>query len=135
LFLLGGDDGDVLQANVDQAEDADLTTGATAQARDVLEHFRSGTRYNETGPDRLPATAETQEVLGAYFALLWCFERILIGRRALSRQRDWNDTAPAVVFLDDLLAWHLKCWAERWPAVRAALKAPGRYRICGTTTP
>jgi len=69
---------------------ADLTTGATAQARDVLEHFRSGTRYHEPGPAGLPPTASTQEVLEAYFALLWCFERILIGRRTLSRVGDWR---------------------------------------------
>ncbi|WP_435208535.1 hypothetical protein [Streptomyces sp. bgisy034] len=104
----------------------DLTTGATARARDVLEHFRSGTRYRETGPDGLPHTAGTQEVLEAYFALLWCFERILIGRRSLTKQQAWNDTGPAVAFLDDLLAWHLHRWAERWPALRAALKAPDR---------
>ncbi|WP_431045456.1 hypothetical protein ACQUSR_28475 [Streptomyces sp. P1-3] len=29
-------------------------TGATAQARDVPEHFRSGTRYHAPGPDGLP---------------------------------------------------------------------------------
>lgn len=104
----------------------DLTTGATAQAREVLEHFRNGTRYQDTGPDTQPPSAGTQEVLEAYFALLWCFEPILIGRRSLTNQQDWNDTGPAVTFLDDLLAWHLKGWAERWPAVRAALKAPGR---------
>ncbi|MGP3941859.1 hypothetical protein [Streptomyces sp. 6N106] len=92
----------------------------------MLEHFRSGTRYHDPGPDGLPATAGTQEVLEAYFALLWCFERILIGRRTLSKQQDWNDTGPAVAFLDDLLAWHLKGWAERWLSVRVALKAPGR---------
>lgn len=104
----------------------DLTSGATAKARDVLEHFRSSTRYHEPGPDGLPNASGTQEVLEAYFALLWCFERILIGRRTLRRQRSWNDTGPAVAFLDDLLAWHLKSWAERWPAVRVALKAHGR---------
>ncbi len=91
---------------------ADLTTGATAQARDVLEHFRMGTRYHEPSPAGLPPAAETQTVLEAYFALLWCFERILIGRRSLSRQQDWNDTGPAVAFLDGLLAWHLTGWAE-----------------------
>lgn len=104
----------------------DLTTGATAQARDVLEHFRSDTRYHEVGPDGLPRTTGTQEVLEAYFALLWCFERILIGRRTLSRQHYWNDTGRAVAFLDELLAWHLKGWAERWPTLRVALKAPSR---------
>ncbi|WP_033328665.1 hypothetical protein [Streptomyces yerevanensis] len=114
----------------------DLTTGATAQARDVLEHFRSGTRYHEPGPDGLPPAAGTQEVLEAYFALLWCFERILIGRRSLTKQQDSNDTGPAVAFLDDLLAWHLKHWAERWPTMRATLKAhPAGYRICAITTP
>ncbi|MFC9595738.1 hypothetical protein ACFTUC_38825 [Streptomyces sp. NPDC056944] len=62
----------------------------------------------------------------AYLALLWCFERTLIGRHSLTKQQNWNDTASAVAFLDDLLAWHLKCWVERWPTIRAALKAPGR---------
>lgn len=46
---------------------ADLTTGATAQARDVLEHFRSGTRYHELGrrsravaaPERPPLSSRT----------------------------------------------------------------------------
>lgn len=104
----------------------DITTGDSARARDVLEHFRSGTRYHEMGSDGLPPTAQTQEVLEAYFTLLWSFERILIGRRSLTRQQAWNDTSPAVAFLDDLLAWHLKRWAERWPTVRAALRAPGR---------
>ncbi|WP_406502369.1 hypothetical protein [Streptomyces sp. NBC_01602] len=104
----------------------DLTTGTTAHARDVLEHFRSGTRYHQPGPDGLPPTAGTQEVLEAYFALLWCFERILIGRRTLSEQQNWNDTGPAVAFLDNLLTWHLKRWAERWPTIRTALKAPGK---------
>ncbi|MFJ9362146.1 hypothetical protein [Streptomyces mirabilis] len=104
----------------------DLTTGPPAQARDVLEHFRSGTRYHEPGPDGLPPATGTQEVLEAYFTLLWCFERILIGRRSLTGQQAWNDTSPAVAFLDDLLAWHLKRWAERWPTVRSALKAPER---------
>lgn len=104
----------------------DLTTGDTARARDVLEHFRSGTRYHEPDPDGTPSSAETQAVLDAYFALLWCFERILVGRRSLTNQQEWNDTGPAVAFLDDLLSWHLERWAERWPSVRAALKAPGR---------
>ncbi|PJJ04203.1 hypothetical protein BX264_4607 [Streptomyces sp. 2333.5] len=104
----------------------DLTTGATAQARDVLEHFRSGTRYHGPGRDGLPQAAGTQEVLEAYFALLWCFERILIGRRSLTKQQAWNDTGPAVKFLDDLLTWHLQRWSERWQSVRAALKAPDR---------
>ncbi|GGT26713.1 hypothetical protein GCM10010222_80620 [Streptomyces tanashiensis] len=105
---------------------ADLTTGTTAEARDVLEHFRSGTRYRETGPNNPPPIAETHEILQAYFALLWCFERILIGRRSLTKQQNWNDTASAVIFLDELLAWHLKSWAERWPTIRAALKTSDR---------
>ncbi|MEV8406426.1 hypothetical protein AB0R12_11570 [Streptomyces niveus] len=105
---------------------ADLTTGATAEARDVLEHFRNGTRYREAALDNPPPVTETHEILQAYFALLWSFERILIGRRSLTKQQHWNDTASAVAFLDDLLAWHLKCWVERWPTIRAALKASDR---------
>ncbi|MET9087518.1 hypothetical protein ABZX77_37515 [Streptomyces sp. NPDC004237] len=104
----------------------DLTTGATARARDVLEHFRSGSRYRESGPDALPYTEGTQEVLEAYFALLWCFERILVGRRSLTKQQLWNDTGPPVAFLDDLLTWHLHRWAEHWPTLRAALKESDR---------
>ncbi|MET8507582.1 hypothetical protein ABZV60_23455 [Streptomyces sp. NPDC004787] len=104
----------------------DLTTGTTAQARDVLEHFRSGTRYQESSSDDLPPTAETQKVLEAYFTLLWCFERILVGRRVLVFQARRNQTGSAVAFLDRLLAWHLVLWADRWPGMRTALKAPGR---------
>lgn len=105
---------------------ADLTTGSTAQARDALEHFRNGTRYRQTGPDDHPLEEGTQEVLEAYFTLLWCFERILVGRRSLTGQQEWNNTAPAVAFLDSLITWHLKRWAERWPAVRDGLKSANR---------
>ncbi|WP_411108689.1 hypothetical protein [Streptomyces sp. c-19] len=92
----------------------------------ITEHFRNGTRYRAAESSNPAPVAETHEILQAYFALLWCFERILIGRRSLTKQQNWNDIASAVAFLDDLLAWHLKCWIERWPTIRAALKAPGR---------
>ncbi|MCX5206910.1 hypothetical protein OG897_36605 [Streptomyces sp. NBC_00237] len=98
----------------------DLTSGSTAQARDVLEHFRTHTGY------RAHARSEVHTVLEAYFALLWCFERILVGRRSLTGQQKWNDTAPAVAFLDGLVAWHLVRWAERWLEIRDALKDPLR---------
>jgi hypothetical protein len=66
-----------------------LTTGSTAQARDVLEHLRNGTGH------RADAQSEVHTVLEARFALLWCFERILVGRRSLTGQQKWNDTGVA----------------------------------------
>ncbi|EDY42081.1 hypothetical protein SSBG_00257 [Streptomyces sp. SPB074] len=75
---------------------------------------------------RSGATIQALDVQEAHFALPWCFERVLMSRGSLTKQQDWNDTGLALAFLDDLLAWHLKRWAECWPTVRAVLKTPGQ---------
>lgn len=93
---------------------AGLTTGDVVLARDVLGTYR-----------RSPAEgvgAELSEVLKAYFVLLWCFERILAGRRAMSRRRRANADSPAIVFLDQMVRWHLQEWATGLPEVRARLR-------------
>jgi hypothetical protein len=85
---------------------ADLTTGLVAQARNLL----GSVAFVKAG-----AGTDADEVRGAYFTLLWCFERIEGGRRALTHRRPPN---PAVVFLDDMIRWHVEFWTEGFEDVR-----------------
>ncbi|MER5638002.1 hypothetical protein ABT095_13710 [Kitasatospora sp. NPDC002227] len=90
----------------------DLTSGEVALARDLLTTFRTGQR--PYGP----------EVLAAYFTLLWCFERILQGRRSMIRSPfDRLRRSAAVRFLDEALAMHLASWERNLPEIRQRLDA------------
>ncbi|NUR62570.1 MAG: hypothetical protein HOV87_28525 [Catenulispora sp.] len=88
---------------------ADLTTGAAAEARDLL-----GTVVFTESPPKGKAAAD---IRGAYFTLLWCFERIEGGRRSLADRRQ-SKTNPAVKFLDDLIGWHVDFWRDDFGKVR-----------------
>ncbi|MEU9915279.1 hypothetical protein [Streptomyces sp. NPDC051001] len=91
----------------------DLTTGDVVRARVNLIAYlrRPGESSNEL----------VQEALASFYALLWCFERILSGRRVLNRSRNWNPSLPAVQFLDALVQWHLETWGEDLPVIRRRL--------------
>ncbi|MEU9617383.1 hypothetical protein AB0D56_38655 [Streptomyces sp. NPDC048209] len=90
-----------------------LVSPQMSGARDALEFYRRA-------QDR--DLARTEAVLASYFAVLWCFEGILIGRRSLVGQRRLNGTGAAVAYLDEAIGWHLRLWAERWPEVRGQVK-------------
>ena len=90
-----------------------LTVGETATARSALEFYRrAGTREAK----------ETREVLDAYFALLWCFSGVRVGRRHLVEQRRINNTGPAVEFLDEEIRWHVEEWVNRWEELRGLIQ-------------
>lgn len=91
----------------------DLTTGEVVRARvNLIAYLRS--------PGE-PSDELVQEALGSYYVLLWCFERILAGRRVLNRSRRWNPSLPAVQFLDVLVQWHLGEWGKDLPVIRRRL--------------
>lgn len=90
----------------------DLTTGEVARARDAL------TRYRLTGQ-----CASTDEVVHAYFTLLWCFERILRGRESISRRTPRIGAQPALDYLDACMDWHLRQWEHDFPEVQRRIKA------------
>ncbi|MGE7437562.1 hypothetical protein [Kitasatospora sp. NPDC001175] len=90
-----------------------LVSPQISDARDALEFYRRAEERD---------LARTEVVLPNYFAILWCFEAILIGRRSLIGQRRLNGTGPAVEYLDEAIGWHLKLWVERWPEVRGQVK-------------
>lgn len=79
---------------------ADLTSGDVAAARVVL------SRHD---------TAENADLRAAYFTLLWCFERIHVGRSTIGR------TTKAVRFLDESIAWHVREWLAAFPAIEERL--------------
>ncbi|MFD7283902.1 hypothetical protein ACFV80_44680 [Streptomyces sp. NPDC059862] len=104
---------------------ADLTGGEVAKTRDVL-----GTLVHSPGSirdDVLP------EVRTAYFTLLWCFERLYAGRRAI--QDGGTANCRPLRFLDRLTSSQLAYWAVNLPAYRVNWSgASGRSRTnspCG----
>ncbi|WP_371601197.1 hypothetical protein [Streptomyces sp. NBC_00564] len=93
----------------------DLTTGEVVRARvNLIAYLRNPGESS----DEL-----VQEALGSYYVLLWCFERILAGRRVLNRSRRWNPSLPAVQFLDTLVQWHLEEWGKDLPVIRRRLSS------------
>ncbi|WDF43486.1 hypothetical protein PBV52_45260 [Streptomyces sp. T12] len=90
---------------------ADLTGGEVAKARDML-----GTLVHSPGSirdDTLP------EVRTAYFTLLWCFDRLYAGRRAI--QNGGTASRRPLRFLDRLIGSQVAYWAENLPRVREEL--------------
>jgi len=94
----------------------DLTSGEVARARDLLGVLMHGTAAQISRLDKSDART-------AYFTLLWCFERILNGRRALVQGKLLRRRSRAVRFLDEALAWHLDYWAVGVDLIRAPLTA------------
>ena len=94
----------------------DLTSGEVARARDLLGVLMHGTRAQISCLDKT-------DVRSAYLTLLWCFERILNGRRALVQGKLLRRRSRAVQFLDEALAWHLDYWAVAVDLVRPPLTA------------
>lgn len=90
-----------------------LTSPQMCDARDVLEEYRRA-------PQRTRST--TKDILPTYFAMLWCFEGVLIGRESLLGQKRMNGTEPAVRYLDNAIRWHVQEWAKRWPELRQQIK-------------
>jgi hypothetical protein len=87
----------------------DLTSGEVAQARNRL-----GTLVRSEGslgPD------QRRQAMTAYFTLLWCFERIDIGRQTLAARPSQR----ALHFLINSIRWHVEEWAEMLPEVRRRL--------------
>ncbi|MFE7076831.1 hypothetical protein ACFU96_42745 [Streptomyces sp. NPDC057620] len=91
----------------------DLTTGEVVQARITLITYL---RHPGDSSREL-----VQEALGSYYMLLWCFERILAGRRVLNHSHRWTPSLPAVRFLDSLVRWHLEEWGKDLPVLRRRL--------------
>jgi hypothetical protein len=93
----------------------DLTTGDVVRARvNLITYLRHPGESSEE---------LAQEALRSYYVLLWCFERILTGRRVLNRSRKWNPSLPAVKFLNALVQWHVETWREDLPAIRRRLRS------------
>lgn len=110
----------VLQARVQHRRDdfelarslhADLTTGAVAEARDVL-----GTVVY--GKPVVSDAFDVEVVRRAHYVVLWCFERVEGGRASLAGRRGGKPN-PAVAFLDDLIDWHVAVWEPGFRRVRA----------------
>ncbi|MGX1776728.1 hypothetical protein ACWIGW_31760 [Nocardia brasiliensis] len=91
-----------------------LTSPQMCDARDALEGYRRA-------PQR--TRSATKDILPTYFALLWCFEGVLVGRESLIGQKRMNGTEPAVRYLDNAIRWHVQEWAKRWPELRQQIKA------------
>ncbi|MGY0461538.1 hypothetical protein ACW14Y_14920 [Kitasatospora sp. cg17-2] len=88
----------------------DLTSGEVALARYTLVAFRRG--QQPYGP----------EVLAAYFTMLWCFERVLQGRRSMIRSPlDRVRRSSPVRFLDEAIAMHVASWERNLPEIRRRL--------------
>jgi len=90
---------------------SDLTSGEVARSRNLLASFRHGD------------TAYGPEVREAYFTLLWCFERALEARRAMTRRHFGlvGRRSAAVRYFDKALEWHVGEWAEALPEIRSRL--------------
>ncbi|MEV0191399.1 hypothetical protein AB0I39_23015 [Kitasatospora purpeofusca] len=81
-----------------------------ALARYVLVAFRRG--QQPYGPD----------VLAACFTMLWCFERVLQGRRSMIRSPfDRVRRSSPVRFLDEAIAMHVASWERNLPEIRRRL--------------
>lgn len=90
----------------------DLTSGEVAKARDLL-----GTLLRSpdaVGDDALPG------VRTAYFTVLWSFERLYAGRRAI--EDGGTASRRPLRFLDRLINWPLAYWSENLPRVREILE-------------
>ncbi|GAJ81478.1 hypothetical protein NBRGN_038_01490 [Nocardia brasiliensis NBRC 14402] len=89
-----------------------LVSAQMCEVRDALEAYRRAAQRSRR---------DAKDILPSYFALLWCFEGILVGRRSLVRQWKLNGTGPAVTYLDDAIRWHLREWVKRWPQLRGLI--------------
>ncbi|MEV6105687.1 hypothetical protein AB0M28_13365 [Streptomyces sp. NPDC051940] len=90
---------------------ADLTSGDVAKARDLL-----GTLLHS--PDSFRDDA-LPDVRTAYFTVLWSFERLYAGRRAI--EDGGAASRRPLKFLDRLISRPLAHWSENLPRVRAVL--------------
>ncbi len=91
---------------------ADLTSGEVARARDLLGALlRSPDTFRD---DALP------DVRTAYFTVLWSFERLYAGRRAI--EDGGTASRRPLKFLDRLIRWPLAYWSENLPRVREVLE-------------
>ncbi|MGW0423284.1 hypothetical protein [Streptomyces sp. NPDC003015] len=91
---------------------ADLTSGEVAKARDLL-----GTLLHSPGsfePCNLP------QARTAYFTVLWCFERLYAGRRAI--EDGGTASRRPLRFLDLLITEQLTYWSVNLPRVRDELQ-------------
>jgi hypothetical protein len=96
---------------------ADLTTGAVAEARNVLGSLRRG--------GRLTTDEDTARAMNAYFTILWCFERIDAGRLTLRR---WG-SAEARRFLLNAIHWHVVEWNAALPEIRILLEQQAGHEV------
>jgi hypothetical protein len=105
--------GQTRQVNFDMARalHVELTTGDVVAARGDLFRFKLG------------ELSYSQEIIRSYFILLWCFERLWEGRRALQRKAGSPSArrSAAVRFLDDAIHWHVHVWAESIPVIRSKI--------------
>jgi hypothetical protein len=95
----------------------DLTSGEVAAARDLLGRLI----YNaETVKD-----VATEDLMAAYFTVLWCFERVSAGERSMRehnrRLADRSRTTPPLRFLYDCIHWHVHEAHRYRNQVRSAL--------------
>lgn len=92
----------------------DLTSGEVAKARQLFGTLRYGSELEKVA-------IRTDEALTAYFTILWCFERIAAGRRAILASQFSNRSGRALRFLDETTIWHLIEWRDGLPIVKSAL--------------
>ncbi|MFE9572853.1 hypothetical protein ACFYMW_30670 [Streptomyces sp. NPDC006692] len=98
-----------------------LTSEDTARSRSNLEFYRRSGDCGDGG--------KAKEAMDHYFRLLWRFEQVHAGRQSLMRQRRINGTGPAVRFLDDMIGWHVREWANRWLDIRSQIEAARGERV------
>ncbi|WJV51752.1 hypothetical protein [Streptomyces flavofungini] len=91
---------------------ADLTTGEVARARDVLGTFIHDPRTLDS--------EDLRDVRTAYFTVLWCFERLYAGRRAI---RDGGAASRRPLrFLDHMISGQVSYWDQNLPWIREELE-------------
>jgi len=91
---------------------ADLTSGEVAKARDLLGTLLHSP--NSVAADDLP------HVRTAYFTVLWCFERLYAGRRAI--EDGGTASRRPLRFLDLLISGQLTYWSANLPRIRDELQ-------------
>jgi len=97
----------------------DLTSGEVAKARESLGTI---TRDTTVAPsDRAERRTWYVRARTDYFTLLWCFERIWAGRKAIIADYRTGAASRPCRYLDNLIGWHVRNWAFDLPVIRQIL--------------
>lgn len=99
----------------------ELNSGETVAVRHNMARLHYGHQHEQT-PD-LSDPSEVRLHFGAYYTMLWCFERIEAGRTSLVAGRRRYGRDPVIQYLDSRLAWHVAEFACAFSTARARLAA------------